>query len=121
MIKIVSRDITSQTTSAIVNATHTSLLAGSGLSGAIHRVAGAELERRCREIGSCPTGEARITDAYNLLCKHVIHAVGGELATRVYPSYPFISANITYPLEIQTTEAVLKKTFLGESEIFLLD
>ena len=76
MIKIISGNITAQTSTAIVNAAHTSLLAGSGLSGAIHRVAGAELERECREIGSCPTGEARITDAYNLPCKHVIHAVG---------------------------------------------
>ena len=62
MKKIITGDITAQTTTAIVNAAHTSLLAGSGLSGAIHRVAGAELERECREIGSCPTGEARITD-----------------------------------------------------------
>lgn len=76
MIKIITGDIPVQTTTAIVNAAHTSLLAGSGLSGAIHRVAGAELERECRGIGSCPTGEARITEAYNLPCKHVIHAVG---------------------------------------------
>ena len=75
MIKIIRGDITSQPTDAIVNAANTYLLAGSGVCGAIHRVAGSELERECREIGDCPTGEARITDAYELPCKHVIHAV----------------------------------------------
>ena len=75
MIKIIRGDITSQPTDAIVNAANTYLLAGSAVCGAIHRVAGSELERECREIGDCPTGEARITDAYELPCKYVIHAV----------------------------------------------
>ena len=96
MIKIVRGDITSQTPDAIVNAAHTLLLAGSGVCGAIHRIAGPELERECSKIGGCPTGEARITDAYNLPCKHVIHAVAPrywdgtrgetELLTRCYQS-----------------------------------
>ena len=54
MIKIVRGDITSQTTDAIVNITNTRLMAGSGLSGAIHRIAGPELQRECLEIGDCP-------------------------------------------------------------------
>ena len=96
MIKIVLGDITSQATDAIVNAANTLLLAGSGVCGAIHRIAGPELERECSEISGCPTGEARITDAYNLPCKHVIHAVAprywdgrrgeSELLIRCYKS-----------------------------------
>ena len=75
MIKVVRGDITSQATDAIVNAANPSLVAGGGICGAIHRVAGPELERECSEVGGCPTGEARITGAYNLPCKYVIHAV----------------------------------------------
>ena len=96
MIKVIRGDITSRTSDVIVNAANTHLLAGSGVCGAIHRVAGPELEREYREIGDCPTGEARITDAYDLPCKHVIHAVAprysdgtrgeSELLRRCYQS-----------------------------------
>jgi O-acetyl-ADP-ribose deacetylase (regulator of RNase III) len=30
----------------------------------------------CSALGGCPTGEARITNGYNLRSKHVIHTVG---------------------------------------------
>lgn len=75
MISIVNGDITRRPTEAIVNAANASLLAGSGVSGAIHRAAGPELEAECRDIGPCPVGEARITSAYGLPNKYVIHAV----------------------------------------------
>jgi O-acetyl-ADP-ribose deacetylase (regulator of RNase III) len=76
MIKVVIGDITLQTTDAIVNAANTHLVAGGGVCGAIHRVAGPKLEIECLKIGDCPTGEARITGAYDLPCRHIIHVVG---------------------------------------------
>ena len=79
-------DITTLRCDAIVNA------ANSGMTGCyvpnhgcidncIHSFAGVQLRLECDEIMtkqgySEPTGQAKITNSYNLPCKYIIHTVG---------------------------------------------
>ena len=76
-IEIVQGDITQMSVDGIVNAANNRLAGGGGVDGAIHRAAGAEqLQQACQKYNGCPTGDVRLTPAFNLSATRILHTVG---------------------------------------------
>ena len=79
-------DITTLKCGAIVNAANSQMLGCFNpchgcIDNAIHTYSGVQLRCKCNELMKDqgfdePTGQAKITPAYNLPCKYVIHTVG---------------------------------------------
>ena len=76
-LHIIRQDITKMDCDAIVNPTNIYLTPDGGTDLAIHTAAGPELLKYCKkQMGMVQVGGAKISPAYNLPCKHVIHTVG---------------------------------------------
>lgn len=75
-LQIIRQDITKMRVDAIVNTTNEEMVGYSGVDLAIHKAAGPELDKECARIAPLGLGTAKITDAYNLDAKYIIHTSG---------------------------------------------
>lgn len=75
-LEIIRNDITKMAVDAIVNPTDEAFSGSGGVDKSVHRAAGKQLKAACGALGGCELGKAKLTEAYNLPCKHVIHTVG---------------------------------------------
>lgn len=80
MFKIHRGDITKLDVQCIVNASNESGLGcnipNHCIDSAIHKASGSPLLEECKKLGGIPTGVAKITHAYNLPSKLIIHTTG---------------------------------------------
>lgn len=81
-ISLIKGDITKLKVECIINASNESGLGCSipnhCIDSAIHFAAGPLLFEECKKLGGIPTGIAKITNAYNLPCKYIIHVTGPQ-------------------------------------------
>ena len=74
-IEIRVESIIDITADVVVMSANPSLLAGSGVSGALHKKAGPELEIAAKSLGPIKPGESVITPAFDLNAKYIVHTV----------------------------------------------
>ena len=72
-LKIIMGDLLEQEVEAIVNPTCTTLLEGGIIDTSIRKLGGDQLKIECQAHNGCAIGKAKITSAYNLKAKHIIH------------------------------------------------
>ncbi len=76
MITVMKGDITRLDFDVIVNPVNTSVTPIGKVGIAIGKAGGYRLTDACQRLKTCQTGQAKMTLAYNLPCKAIIHVAG---------------------------------------------
>ena len=107
-LEIVRGDILDQDVDVIVNSAHPSLLAGGGVSGAIHRAAGPELQKAAVPLGPLRPGQVVFTPGFNLRAKLVAHAVAPRYDQ--FPEHPELKRTALMQVYAHTVDlAVIRR------------
>lgn len=78
VVKVVNLSLLETNVEAIVNAANCEMRGGSGINGAIQKMAGPKLLKNLEEIApnGCATGELVVTDGFETRFKHIFHTPG---------------------------------------------
>lgn len=99
--EVIQNDITHMHADAVVLPANEQLKEGSGTSRAIFEKAGRkELTKACRELRSCPVGEAVPTLAFKLDANYIIHAVVPKWVDGEHEEYEYLCAAYLSALKV---------------------
>lgn len=90
-LQLIRQDITKMDCDAIVNPSNRHLEPTGGADLAIHEAAGPNLYTYTRMLGGCPVGSAKISPAFDLQCKYIIHTAGPDWYLEKNPKELLIS------------------------------
>jgi O-acetyl-ADP-ribose deacetylase (regulator of RNase III) len=115
MLSIFHGDITKLKVECIVNASNESGLGcnipNHCVDSAIHLASGPQLLEECKKLGGIPTSVAKITHAYKLPSKYIIHVTGPKKQNDGYEDYQMLKKCYIACLELANKNGIKELAF----------